>query len=733
MIMGGDITRSTFHPEKHYSAVRKQQGRVDLDADWNEQGDITAHRVDSETVDVIGTTGAPQNNPGFGLQVVNNTLVIGAGHFYLDGILCENEQAVAIAAQPDLPGFTLPTKAGSFLAYLHVWERTIIALQDSAIREVALGGPDTCTRLKTVWQVNLLPAPATDANQQPLGCGTKVAAWDGLVAASTGTLAARSQPDLTSSDPCLVPSRAGYRRLENQLYRVEIHDNSNAQGGATFKWSRDNGSVVTRLITLSGVNLTVSSTGPDAALGFSAGQWVEITDDTHELDGNPGTLVQIVKVAGQTLTVDSTTATGSLNQADFPLNPLVRRWDSAGRIAVSTNWTDLEDGVQVQFAAGILKTGDFWLIPARTATADVEWPRDTANNPLPQTPKGIIHHFTRLAIVQFDGQLWHLISDCRAMFPPLTSITSGVEPGIHITDVRSNRPDAPLPNDSLVPLDELMAGFSLICDAPVSPDSVKQPTCFVALDIPYPLGITQQSTDFPVVGFVSVKLPGNVTALTETAGNRIVWIPSDPKGAFFFLNSTFATMTKLNRGDRILGRLIAKGNFIWGLNNPALFLDGEVFGSLSQEASGSTTKLQLPSGNGRRGGDFETWFWILAPIALTGFTLSAQTVVAGGTLAGTVTLNEQAPSSGAVVSLSASVLDASGAPVPGVQVVTMPATVTVAASSNTGTFKIQAGANAAGATVTVTATAGVGTISQSFRITPRILVPVIPPTNIANR
>ncbi len=720
--MAGDITRSTFHPEKHYSAVRKQQGRVDLDADWNEQGDIVAHRFENEAVDVIGVTGAPQNNSGFAIQVVNNVLTIGAGHFYIDGILCENEQDVAITGQPELPGFVMPTTAGSYLAYLHVWERSIIALQDPVIREVALGGPDTCTRLKTVWQVNLLPAPATDANRQPLSCGTKVAAWDTLVGPSTAMLAARAKPDPTSSDPCLVPSKAGYRRLENQLYRVEIHDNSNTAGGATFKWSRDNGSVVTRLVGLSGVTLTVSSAGPDTALGFSAGQWVEITDDTHELKGIPGTLVQLVKVAGQSLTVDSTTATGSLNQADFPLNPLVRRWDSAGRVAVATSWTDLEDGVQVQFANGTLRTGDYWLIPARTATADVEWPRDSTGNPLPRTPKGIFHHFCRLAIVQFDGQAWHVISDCRASFPPLTSISSGVEPGIHITDVRSNRPDAPLPNDSLLPLDELMAGFSLLCDAPVSADSVKQPTCFVTLEIPYPLGITQQSTDFPLVGYVPLRLPGNVTAVSDTAGNRIIWAPSDPKSVFYFLNSTFATMTKLNRGDRILGCLTLKGNFIWGQNNPSLYLDGEVFGSLAPNPTGSRIQLRLPSGNGRRGGDFETWFWIQAPIALTGFALSAQAVPAGGSLTGTLTLNEPAPASGAVVSLSATAQDASGAQVPGVQVATMPATVTVAEGSNSGTFTIQTNVNAAGATVTVTASAGVGTFTQSFKINPRIII-----------
>ncbi|MEI6900677.1 MAG: DUF6519 domain-containing protein, partial [Bacteroidota bacterium] len=37
--MKGDFTRSTFNKEKHYHDVRMQQGRVMLDADWNEQQD----------------------------------------------------------------------------------------------------------------------------------------------------------------------------------------------------------------------------------------------------------------------------------------------------------------------------------------------------------------------------------------------------------------------------------------------------------------------------------------------------------------------------------------------------------------------------------------------------------------------------------------------------------------------------------------------------------------------
>ena len=65
----GDLTRSTFRPDRHYSGVRMQQGRVQLDADWNEQLDLTAHRDRVEAVDVIGAAGVPKVGGGFELTV----------------------------------------------------------------------------------------------------------------------------------------------------------------------------------------------------------------------------------------------------------------------------------------------------------------------------------------------------------------------------------------------------------------------------------------------------------------------------------------------------------------------------------------------------------------------------------------------------------------------------------------------------------------------------------------
>ena len=43
--MKADLTRDSYNVLRHYSQVLMQQGRVQLDADWNEQGQHTAEPV----------------------------------------------------------------------------------------------------------------------------------------------------------------------------------------------------------------------------------------------------------------------------------------------------------------------------------------------------------------------------------------------------------------------------------------------------------------------------------------------------------------------------------------------------------------------------------------------------------------------------------------------------------------------------------------------------------------
>ena len=66
--MKGDLSRSTFDPAQHFSAVRLQQGRVVTDADWNEQADLTRYRAERPALDIVGECGVPAGAPGFALE-----------------------------------------------------------------------------------------------------------------------------------------------------------------------------------------------------------------------------------------------------------------------------------------------------------------------------------------------------------------------------------------------------------------------------------------------------------------------------------------------------------------------------------------------------------------------------------------------------------------------------------------------------------------------------------------
>ena len=81
-------------------------------------------------------------------------------------------------------------------------------------------------------------------------------------------------------------------------------------------------------------------------------------------------------------------------------------------------------------------------------------------------------------------------------------------------------------------------------------------------------------------------------------------------------------------GNRVLAHLTLKGNFIWAQRDPSLYLDGEVFGFLQD--GGATTDIRLPSGNGRRGGDFEMWFWLVASPAPPIFKVNGVRILSTG-------------------------------------------------------------------------------------------------------
>lgn len=363
------------------------------------------------------------------LPAVN--LSIEPGRYYAHGTLCELETRCSYAHQTD-GGAGERLVPGAYLMVLDVWQRHVSALEAPAIREVALGGPDTATRARTIAQVRALPLPATSPFDW--NCASRIEAWDALVGMPRPRLAARAEPQLAAANLCEIAATAGYRRLENQLYRVEVH-----AGGAspTFKWSRENGSVayavvsVTTDTTAQQTTVRVAARGRDANLDLAVHDRVELVDDDAELVQRAGAMFEYVADGDDELElVLAGLPSGALGQ-DAARHPVLRRWDHKPAVAgthvlplVEGAWIDLEDGVQVRFEPdGIYRPGDYWQIPARTITADVEWPRDEHGDPIARAPAGIVDGYCRLGIVEVDASgMVTVTSDCRELFPPLTAL-----------------------------------------------------------------------------------------------------------------------------------------------------------------------------------------------------------------------------------------------------------------------------------------------------------------------
>lgn len=539
-------------------------------------------------------------------HITDPQLVITEGRIYVDGILCENETATALQAQPDPTAQPIPDLStgadgnpNPYLFYLDVWERHLTALDTPSIREVALGGPDTATRTKVVWQVKW---QTVDPESDVPPCG-----GPGFVpndVQRSGSLAARAAPASGTDSPCLVPPGGGYRRLENQLYRVEVHQRGE-DGVTTYKWSRDNASVAARLERVDADQLSISGAGPDAVAAFDGAPWVEITDEERTLAGVAGDLMALTSAnAGKLVPTD-------LSMLATPgTAPIVRRWDGVG--SIGSGWVELEDGVQISFESpeDTHRTGDYWTIPARSLTATVEWPVDEGG-PTFQPPAGIIHHYAPLAEVS-AGQGWE-IRDCRPVFSPLIETLPAA---VHITDVSLRNPAAgALANEDMVSFNNLTDGIDVTFDRPVSGVSILT-SCSLTVEVPFPLTSADvQDWGDTLVGYQPIELVMDIIGQGEDG--PVTTVTLHPRqAAFDFLLRVLNRLSRMaGYPDRVLVRILLRGNFIWSAADPSVWLDGETFGVGvvdSEQVVLRDVDGRL-SGDGKRASDFRMSFFVRLP------------------------------------------------------------------------------------------------------------------------
>jgi hypothetical protein len=454
--MHGDFSRLMYtttplDTDGGFTAVLGLQGRLTLEADANENVAILAHFLRTLVTDLVGPAAGPAADAGFQVTFPtaagNNIedLLIGAGHYYVGGLLVRTA-ATGYLKQPHPRGglddlrkaLEVPT-----IAYLKVWEQLITAVEDPRIREVALGaaGPDTTARSKVAWQVLLAPAPAGPNDPPPQTREQALARWTQLEQtvlhpAQQGRLRART-PEREATDEeslCALSPDSRYRGAENQLYRVEIHsggevgpDPASPSKLPTFKWSRDNGSVVFPIAERSNADVTVTTLGRDDRLALDVGDMVELVDDNSPFDTEPDDLLQVKDIDVTERLVTLAAAPARAHEPD--LHPFLRRWDQTpekkpgrGNAVVADDaldgWMDLEDGIQIKFEPGSYRSRDHWTIPARVETGDIIWPADPADHDTgaARDPEGITYLYAPLAYVTAAGQA---PIDMRCIFPTL--------------------------------------------------------------------------------------------------------------------------------------------------------------------------------------------------------------------------------------------------------------------------------------------------------------------------
>jgi hypothetical protein len=629
--MTADISRVTYDEAQQYRLVVGQQGRVLLDTDLTDGQRLLGEEQRRAALDFVGPSGAP----GGGYKVTVPAKAdpkrppfdfdVAAGVIYVGGLRVELLAPITYAEQPDwLNPSRLPGQPVRECIVLHLREQEVGAVEDPELREVALGGPDSSQRTRLLQQVERYGVSGTD-------CGGAFAEvvnnWWGAQGLNFDAATMRLNPTArlqvsfkaptTPPDRCQPEASGGYLGADNQLIRVQI------AAPDRLVWGFDNASFLYRVEVVDKSTLRLRNRPVDAAHQPRAPQTVEILRATAKLPNSdtvagPGThaadgafvaaptgelrrLTANYDPDSQTVKLDSP-LTGYSTGDNLP--PLfLRVWEADLPIALEPRPMFDGDlgatGLRVTGSGGPFTPGAYWTFAARPFTPGLIDPgRYLA---APQPPDGPRCWACALAVLDWSKEdTQGGPTDCRLKFPL-------ARPGIHVTgvfsfslDVHGNRDKRyPLGNDATVRSDHLEGGIDVECDAEVDQATISRPTCFVTVEMPFPL-----STDVTIPPPDSTYQPLVLRGSLSTAGRTISWRPFEATRRF--INQLPGL--KPASDPEILARLTLKGNFIWARDNPQAYLDGKPSGF--RLSDGNTTDIHLPSGGGLPGSDFEMWFWL---------------------------------------------------------------------------------------------------------------------------
>jgi Family of unknown function (DUF6519) len=439
--MKSQISRHSHDPAKRYSGVFQQQGRMIIDADWNELQAIVKARLDEALRDVVGG-GMPSRQP-LSVRFTGSTFEIVPGVLYAGGLPARlgtpGDAVFAYTAQPDFPSAPGAVAAGD-LIYVDAWEREVSFLEDPALQDPGLNGADTCTRTQTMLQIKR--APTGLSPELTIESDVRNPAV-GNALLGIGLRRAQSSTDIL--DPAAAEVAID-QPIGNFLFRVEIHDvqgPANNPTSITLKWSSENAA-----------EAYASGTAPP---DYKGSDWAyEFYGPTSEKQLG----VQLVSFPARRPLDDGYPAT----EPDKTQLPWVRRWDGfcvLTRASSSTDWTianlasgkdrgvalsaGIADGVhghaeiiavpstgtptslilrfnlqlvdlQLHLKGKSFVAGDYWLAMARDLFVSGQQLLDS------KPPLGVVHRYLQLGKVVSSGGALAFQPDRNMTFPTLADL-----------------------------------------------------------------------------------------------------------------------------------------------------------------------------------------------------------------------------------------------------------------------------------------------------------------------
>lgn len=578
----------------------------------------------------------------------HGTFAVAAGTYHVDGLVVRTpggdfpglgfpEDAGftwvdSPAGPPPLPGLVLdPAPGQRAVAYLEVWERHIGPVEDPGLREVALGGVDTATRSQLLGQVKtarVVGALTPDEARAAIGSTVE----------SGGTLTVATAAGSVAADPCDLPDPGGYSGSDNRLYRIQVHRG----GGLTsvrLTWSRDNGSELFPASLNAEEELVVDADSP-----LAGGDVVEVLDDVTDLgdealaEVSAGGLVPPERAVGLLGRLVAVSTAGDESEKAFTLADVddltqpsaveerfkvpgvrlkLRRWQgvvdpqrAAGAGSPTTGPHVLEDGITVTLSAtGTYRAGQWWAYEARAGGAANGRPWD----PAPHGPK---RWFAPLALLEAPAspgtEPWQVVAWLDERFPHLCGITAddvsydgdraGADAGTvqeALDDLYDRLPDpATWPtvtgiswrNDRLLPLADFLAGIEVEFSEAMHPETASTSSFVVTLEAPAAPAALGRA-------FQPLILDGEV----RTTPRQWRFVPAMKQEEFDRLAAGAAAPLRCR--VRLAGEVILD-------RSGTRALDGQAVGRVEPDGYGSVVDLRLPSGDGRRGGDFSSWFFL---------------------------------------------------------------------------------------------------------------------------